>query len=70
MARTVPVLKRAVTPPGPVTELFDRLHELHFQAGEPSTRQIASALGTGVLSHSTVHGVFRGPQVPRWVTSS
>jgi trehalose 6-phosphate synthase len=61
-------LKREVTPPGPVTILFDRLHELHLNAGEPGVRQIASGIGRGVVSHTTVHNVFRGPRVPRWGT--
>ncbi len=60
------VLKREPTPPGPITDLFDRLHTLHLHAGEPGVRQIARGIGPGVLSHATVHNVFRGPKVPRW----
>lgn len=60
-------LKRRSTPPGPITALFDRLHELHLHAGEPSVRQIATGIGgRGVISYTTVHNVLCGPQVPRW----
>src|SRR2546421_13101695 len=58
--------KRAPTPAGPITELFDRLHALHLHAGEPSTRKIASDIGKGGISYTTVHAVFRGPKVPNW----
>jgi hypothetical protein len=53
-------------PDRPITDFFDRLHELHLDAGEPGVRQIAAGLGRGVLSHTTVHSVFRGPKVPKW----
>ncbi|WP_410609702.1 trehalose-6-phosphate synthase [Amycolatopsis sp. lyj-109] len=59
-------LKREPTPAGAVTDLFDRLHELHLDAGEPGVRQIATGIGRGVLSYTTVHNVFRGPRVPKW----
>ena len=59
-------LRREPTAGGPIAELFDRLHELHFRAGEPGMRQIAAGLGAGVMSHTTVHNLFRGPKVPRW----
>lgn len=60
------VIRREPTPIGPITDFFDRLHELHLDAGEPGVRQIATGLGRGVLSHTTVHSVFRGPRVPKW----
>lgn len=59
-------LKRNPTPAGSITHLFDRLHELHLDAGEPGVREIATGIGRGVLSYTTVHNVFRGPKVPRW----
>jgi trehalose 6-phosphate synthase len=59
-------LKREPTPPGAITDLFDRLHELHLDAGEPGVRQIATGIGRGVVSYTTVHNVFRGPKVPKW----
>ncbi|WIV55654.1 alpha,alpha-trehalose-phosphate synthase (UDP-forming) [Amycolatopsis nalaikhensis] len=59
-------LKREPTPAGAITELFDRLHDLHLDAGEPGVRQIATGIGRGVLSYTTVHNVFRGPKVPKW----
>ena len=59
-------IKREPAPPGPVTELFDRLHAIHLEAGQPSIREIATGIGRGVISASTIHNVFRGPRVPRW----
>jgi tetratricopeptide (TPR) repeat protein len=57
---------RKPTPPGPITDLFDRLHELHLSAGLPSMREIATGVGRGHISSSTIHNMFRGPRVPRW----
>jgi len=62
----VGAIKRESTPPGPITELFDRLHQIHLAAGQPSMREIASRFGRGVISSSTIHNMFRGPRVPKW----
>jgi tetratricopeptide (TPR) repeat protein len=62
----VGAIKREPTPYGPITDLFDRLHQIHLEAGEPSTRGIANNIGRGVISSSTVHNMFRGPRVPKW----
>ncbi|MBV9384128.1 MAG: tetratricopeptide repeat protein [Streptosporangiaceae bacterium] len=59
-------IKRDPMPPGPISELFDRLHELHLSAGLPSMREIAAGIGRGVISSSTIHNMFRGSRVPRW----
>ena len=59
-------IKREPTPFGPVSDLFERLHDLHLAAGQPSLRQIATRIGRGVVSSSTVHNMFRGPRVPKW----
>ena len=59
-------VRRSPTPPGPVTELFDRLDRLHLEAGRPSMREIATSVGRGRISSSTVHNVFRNSRVPRW----
>ncbi len=59
-------ISRDLTPPGPVTELFDRLDQLHLAAGRPSMREIAARAGRGRISSSTVHNVFRNSRVPRW----
>ena len=59
-------ITRDPTPPGPITELFDRLDQLHLRAGRPSTREIAVKAGRGKISSSTVHNVFRNARVPRW----
>ena len=57
---------RKATPPGSITDLFDRLHELHLSAGLPSMREITIGIGRGHISSSTIHNMFRGPRVPRW----
>ena len=60
-------IKREPTPPpGPIADLFDRLDDLHSKAGRPSMREIAIRAGHGNISSSTVHNLFRRPQVPRW----
>ena len=59
---------RNPTPPGPITDLFNRLDELRLKAGRPSMREIAARAGRGQISSSTVHNVFvfRNSKVPRW----
>lgn len=58
---------KPATPAGPVTELFDALHELYRAAGGPPARVIMQRLGPGRhVSHSMVHKVLCGPQVPAW----
>ncbi|GIG63234.1 hypothetical protein Lfu02_76060 [Longispora fulva] len=59
------VIKRSPTPPGPITELFDRLHDLRFDAGEPAIREIARRTSNAIV-YSTVHLIFKGPRVPSW----
>lgn len=60
-------IKREPIPaPGPIADLFDRLDDLHSKAGRPSMREIAIRAGHGNISSSTVHNMFRRPQVPRW----
>jgi tetratricopeptide (TPR) repeat protein len=62
----VGAIKREPAPAGPITELFDRLHAIHLAAGQPSIREIATGVGRGVISPSTIHNMFRGPRVPKW----
>jgi len=62
----VGAIKREPTPSGPITDLFDRLHAIHLAAGQPSIREIATGIGRGVISPSTIHNMFRGPRVPKW----
>jgi tetratricopeptide (TPR) repeat protein len=64
----VTAINRNATPPGPITELYDGLDELHLKAGMPSMREIATRAGRGRISSSTVHNVFtfRNSRVPRW----
>mgnify|MGYP001340850229 CR=1 FL=1 len=60
------IKREPVPPPGPIADLFDRLDDLHSKAGRPSMREIAHRAGRGNISSSTVHNLFRRPQVPRW----
>jgi tetratricopeptide (TPR) repeat protein len=66
----VGAIKRDPTPPGPVTDFFDFLHQLHMEASLPSVREIETKIrvlrGHGQISRSTIHNIFRGPHVPRW----
>jgi hypothetical protein len=64
----VTAINRSPAPPGPITELYERLDELHLKAGMPSMRDIATRAGRGRISSSTVHNVFtfRNSRVPRW----
>jgi tetratricopeptide (TPR) repeat protein len=62
----VAAIKREPMSPGPIADLFDRLDDLHSKAGRPSMREIAIRAGRGNISSSTVHNLFRRPQVPRW----
>jgi tetratricopeptide (TPR) repeat protein len=62
----MPAIRREPTPPGPITDLFARLDDLHSQAGRPSMRDIARRAGVGKISSSTVHNLFRSSRVPRW----
>jgi hypothetical protein len=45
-------------------EFFRALKELHLQAGKPSSRSIATAIGG--MSHTTVNAALRGTKVPSW----
>ena len=51
---TVTAINRNATPSGPITELYDRLDELHLKAGMPSMREIATRAGRGRISSSTL----------------
>jgi hypothetical protein len=62
----VGAIKREPTPSGPISDLFNRLDELHSRAGRPSMREIALRAGRGNISSSTVHNIFRSSRVPRW----
>lgn len=44
--------------------LFSELQKLHIRAGEPSSREVASAIGG--MSHTTVNSAIRGRRIPSW----
>ncbi|MFF5447131.1 hypothetical protein [Streptomyces sp. NPDC012888] len=52
--------------PGPRKRLSDALHSAHRRAGWPSVRELARALGTGVVSSSRIHDTFTRPRLPTW----
>jgi tetratricopeptide (TPR) repeat protein len=56
-------LPRPTVPDGPVSTLFERLHDLHHEAGWPSLRDMARDIG---CSHTTISAAFSRPAVPRW----
>jgi tetratricopeptide (TPR) repeat protein len=62
----VGAIRREPTPPGPISDLFARLDDLHSKAGRPSMRDVALRAGRGNISASTVHNLFRSSRVPRW----
>lgn len=47
-----------------VNDLTLALKSLHVRAGEPSSRTVASAIGS--MSHTTVSSAIRGDRVPTW----
>lgn len=58
-------IKRELTPPGPITDFFDELHELHFDAGLPSVREIERK-ALGAVGSTAIHKALKGPAVPGW----
>ncbi|MEU9181807.1 hypothetical protein AB0C90_34210 [Streptomyces sp. NPDC048550] len=52
--------------PGPRKRLSDELHTMHRRAGWPSVRELARALGAGVVSSSRIHDAFTNPRLPAW----
>jgi WD40 repeat protein len=52
-------------PTPPLDALRDRIKRLHREAGEPSTRDIASGTHKAI-SHTTVANVLRCQDLPRW----
>ncbi len=58
-------LPRPDVPPGSHRDLVDALHALHHQAGWPSLRTLARAIG---VSHTTVSKTFSTATLPSWGT--
>ncbi|MEU9520040.1 type I-E CRISPR-associated protein Cas6/Cse3/CasE [Streptomyces sp. NPDC048224] len=56
-------IKRPDLPAGRVRDLNAALHELHRDAGFPSAREMARAVGLG---HSTVHNLFARNRLPQY----
>ncbi|MFF4429745.1 hypothetical protein ACFYZ4_11315 [Streptomyces sp. NPDC001513] len=46
--------------------MSDELHAVHRRAGWPSVRELARALGAGVVSSSRIHDAFTKPRLPAW----
>jgi hypothetical protein len=53
-------------------EFFDRLHDLHAVAGQPSMRELQrrtrSRLRPNGINSTTIHEVFSRPRLARWET--
>jgi len=63
-------LSKPFIPDGPIRSYYDRLHELHQAAGQPSVRQIQRATRCtrwpNGINPTTVHDVFVKPRLARW----
>lgn len=63
-------LSRPLVPEGPVRTFYDRLHELHLAAGQPSLRQLQrrtrSARRPNGINPTTLHDAFSAPRLSRW----
>lgn len=62
----MPKLTPPLLPSGPRQDLSTELHRLHLRAGRPSVRELAKALGHGVVSSSRIHDAFTKERVPAW----
>jgi len=59
-------LMRPDVPQGPLDDLLRALHELHLEAGYPSTRTLRDDIGRAVASHTAIHQLFTSPRLPAW----
>jgi DNA-binding CsgD family transcriptional regulator len=59
-------LRRPKAASASAREFFLELRRLHLHAGEPSMRDLARRIGGRRVSHTTVHGAFTGPGLPKW----
>lgn len=63
----MPSLKRPELPEGPKKELNDALHDLHWQAGQPSVRDLVGLVGGKVVAgRSRIHDAFCSDRLPAW----
>ncbi|MEU4768513.1 tetratricopeptide repeat protein [Actinosynnema sp. NPDC023794] len=62
-------LRKPFVPDGPVRAFYDRLHELHVAAGQPSTRELQrrtrSPRRPRGVNPTTIHDVFSSTSFPR-----
>ncbi|NBE84111.1 hypothetical protein GVV04_24725 [Micromonospora sp. NEAU-HG-1] len=63
-------LTRPFVPTGPVADFYERLHDLHVAAGQPSMRRLqrltrAERWPTGI-NPTSIHAVFVRPRLARW----
>ena len=63
----VPGFKRATLPRGSLCDLMDALHQLHLEAGYPSTGDLRRDIGVrDAPSRTAIHNVFTGSRTPSW----
>lgn len=57
-------------PEGPIRHFYERLHELHIAAGQPSIRTLQRATRSqrrpGGINPTTIHDAFAAPRLARW----
>ncbi|MFC8848468.1 MULTISPECIES: NB-ARC domain-containing protein [unclassified Micromonospora] len=63
-------LTRPLVPAGPLADFYDRLHALHFAAGQPSMRRLqqltrAERRPRGI-NPTSIHAAFVRPRLARW----
>lgn len=57
-------------PEGPIRHFYERLHDLHVAAGQPSIRTLQRATRSerrpGGINPTTIHDAFAAPRLARW----
>ncbi|WP_207892651.1 NB-ARC domain-containing protein [Micromonospora sp. MW-13] len=57
-------------PAGPLTDFYERLHDLHVAAGQPSVRRLQRLTRTGRwptgINPTSIHAAFVRPRLARW----
>lgn len=59
-------LKQPDLAEGPLKQLNDALHDLHFRAGRPSLSRMYEAVADNHVSRSRLHTVFTTDRLPAW----
>lgn len=63
-------LSKPLIPDGPISTYYDRLHDMHLAAGQPSVRQMQRATRCprwpNGINTTTIHDAFIKPRLARW----